>query len=161
MITLEFNQIKDQLESFSPESKVWVYYSLSPFESDSEKINTKIKDFTSTWKSHGAEVMGRGFVIAHQIIILVADISKSGVSGCSTDSSVRCIQSIAHDFQLDLFNRTSFFVLENENIEPQLFIDIKSIDVNSKVFNPFFRDLAEFRTDFIQKLSDSKYKRML
>lgn len=162
MILEEIQLIQDDLTGFSPESKVWVYYSTSNFNSNRPELNIKIQDFVKSWKSHGDEVIGKGYIISDQIILLIADISKSGVSGCSTDSSVRFIQSLATIYNLDLMNRNYVYTINNNStIERTPLVEIQSLDANTPIFNPFFQDLNDWKMNFIQPINDSKYKRLL
>jgi hypothetical protein len=57
------------------------------------------------WNSHGTPVKGFATVFFGQFIILMADETASGVSGCSTDSSVRLIKEIEKKFSVTLFDR--------------------------------------------------------
>ena len=47
----------------------------------------------------------------------MADETASGVSGCSTDSSVRLIKNIEKDFQVDMFDRQMLAFVVNERIQ--------------------------------------------
>ena len=59
---------------------------------------------------------GFGKLFFNQFIILIADETASGVSGCSTDSSVRLIKEIENKFDVDLFNRQNLAFFNGENI---------------------------------------------
>ena len=101
---------------FHPDSRVWIYQSDRSFtEQEQIEIDELLKQFTDSWTSHGAKVKGFGKLIFNQFIVLMADETASGVSGCSTDSSVRLIKEIENTYEADLFNRQNlaFFVGEN------------------------------------------------
>ncbi len=79
---------------FSGDSRVWIYQSNRQFTIDEAlQIEELLEGFTSTWKSHGADVTGLARLLFGQFIILLADETATGVSGCSTDSSVRLIKN--------------------------------------------------------------------
>ncbi|WP_204351865.1 hypothetical protein, partial [Klebsiella variicola] len=61
--------------------------------------------FVSNWISHGTPVKGYANLLFGQFIILMADETATGVSGCSTDSSVHLMKEIELRFKADLFNR--------------------------------------------------------
>jgi hypothetical protein len=91
---------------FDANSRVWVYQSDRPFTPvEIEQIQQKILGFVTTWKSHGAPVKGYGKVLFGQFIILMADESSTGVSGCSTDTSIRFIKEIEKEFGAEMFDR--------------------------------------------------------
>jgi hypothetical protein len=91
---------------FAGNSKVWIYQSNRVFSSfEILQIEERLYAFTSKWQSHGTPVKGYGILLFSQFIILMADESASGVSGCSTDSSVHLIKQIEGDFDVRLFDR--------------------------------------------------------
>ncbi|PUZ22521.1 hypothetical protein GA0116948_109118 [Chitinophaga costaii] len=99
--------IQQQLPAdFHPQSRVWIYQSNRPFsEQESKEINEQLHQFTSQWLSHGDQVKGWGTLFFNQVIVILADESQAGVSGCSTDSSVRIIKSIERQYDVNLFDR--------------------------------------------------------
>ena len=81
--------------TFPADSKVWVYQANRSFSlQEALDIEEMLNDFASQWKSHGIPVKGAGYLFFGQFIILMADETATGVSGCSTDSSVRLIKDI-------------------------------------------------------------------
>lgn len=95
-------------EDFSPSSRVWVYQS-SRLLTMSEALDAeeRLNEFAEQWLSHGADVKAAAFLFFGQFIILMADETVAGVSGCSTDSSVRFIKSLETAYHIELFDRTS------------------------------------------------------
>ena len=102
---------------FHPDSRVWIYQSDRSFtEKEQIEIDNLLKQFTDSWTSHGAKVKGFGKLFFNQFIVLLADETASGVSGCSTDSSVRLIKEIENRYSADLFNRQHLAFFNGENI---------------------------------------------
>lgn len=163
-MSLDFNILFPDLDSFDPSSKVWVYFSDRKFSNEEAvQIQKRIDQFCLEWTSHGAKVKSKGYLAFHRVIVLVADETQAGVSGCSTDSSVRFMKSIERDFLTNLMNREFFFYLDEEGIVYHHPIDkiIELKDNTIMVFNPFFKDLNEFRTSWLSPLMSSKYKRFV
>ncbi len=105
-------------EDFSDTSKVWIYQSSRMFFiSEALEMEDMLKAFAANWKSHGAEVKGFANLFFGQFIILMADETAAGVSGCSTDSSVHLIKSIEKKFNVDLFNRQNLAFEVKEKIQ--------------------------------------------
>ena len=105
-------------QDFAPSSRVWIYQSSRIFGlSEALAIEKMLDDFTTDWKSHGIPVKGFGTLFFGQFIVLMADEEKTGVSGCSTDSSVRLIKSIEENFKIDMFDRTSLGFVIKEKIQ--------------------------------------------
>ena len=109
--------INEQIpEDFSGDSRVWIYQSSRFFFlSEALQIEELLENFVAQWKSHGTPVKGYANLFFGQFIILMADESTAGVSGCSTDSSVHIIKEIEKLFKVDLFNRqTLAFIIKDK-----------------------------------------------
>ena len=109
--------LKDIPADFSAESKVWIYQ-CNRMLADNECIEIKdiLSDFASTWKSHGHVIKGYGSVLFNRFLLLLADESATGVSGCSTDSSVRLMKDIEIKYGISLFDRLTLAFLINKSI---------------------------------------------
>ena len=103
---------------FNDNSHVWVYQSNRNFTiKETIQIEELLKNFTKSWKSHGTPVKGFANLFFGQFIILMADETAMGVSGCSTDSSVRLIKNIEQDFHVELFDRLMLAFIIQERIQ--------------------------------------------
>lgn len=93
-------------EGYADHSRVWIYQSSRAFlEREQLEIQEQINQFTSQWQAHGHPVQGWGSILFGHFIVLMADESKTQVSGCSTDSSVRLIKSLERQYAVSLFDR--------------------------------------------------------
>ena len=105
-------------QNFNDNSHVWVYQSNRGFTiREALQIEELLQNFTKEWKSHGIPVKGYANLFFGQFIILMADETAMGVSGCSTDSSVRLIKNIEQDFQVELFDRLMLAFIIQERIQ--------------------------------------------
>lgn len=103
---------------FAPNSRVWIYQSNRLFSlSEALQIEDLLNDFVASWNSHGTPVKGWANLFFGQFIILMADESATGVSGCSTDSSVRLIKQIEQIFKVNLFDRLLLAFLVNDKVQ--------------------------------------------
>jgi hypothetical protein len=115
-MNLEYRSLLPQ--DFAPESRVWVYQSSRLFSlSEALDIEDMLRLFVDGWNSHGAPVKGFATLFFGRFIILMADESATGVSGCSTDSSVRLVKTLEQKFGVSMFDRHSLAFLRNEKIE--------------------------------------------
>ncbi len=103
---------------FDGSSKVWIYQCsrLLAF-SEALQVEEMLEQFVAGWKTHGADVKGYANLFFGQFIILMADESATGVSGCSTDSSVRMIKEIEQKFTVQLFDRQSLAFIVKDKIQ--------------------------------------------
>ena len=103
---------------FAADSRVWVYQSSRLFSlGEALQIEDLLNHFVENWKSHGTPVKGFGTLFFGQFILLMADERATGVSGCSTDSSVRLIKEIEQLYKVSMFDRQNLAFLLKEKIE--------------------------------------------
>ncbi len=103
---------------FAANSRVWIYQSSRRFSlGEALQIEDLLNHFVENWKSHGTPVKGFGTLFFGQFIILMADEQATGVSGCSTDSSVRLIKEIEQLYKVAMFDRQNLAFVSKEKIE--------------------------------------------
>lgn len=102
---------------FNDNSRVWIYQSSRLFLiSEALEMEAMLNDFTACWASHGAPVKGFANLLFGQFIVLMADQTATGVSGCSTDSSVRLIKLIEEKYKVQMLDRqTLAFVVKDKS----------------------------------------------
>jgi hypothetical protein len=108
-------------EDFSDDSRVWIYQSNRLFMlSEAFQLEDILKNSVENWQSHGAKVKGYANLFFGQFIVFMADESATGVSGCSTDSSVRVIKNIERDFNVNMFDRQmlAFYIKDRVQLLP-------------------------------------------
>lgn len=154
--------------SFHPGSKVWIYQANRVVSlQEALSIEDMLNDFTADWKSHGTPVKGAGYLFFGQFIILMADETATGVSGCSTDSSVRLIKEIEQQFSVSMFDRTTlaFVVKDKIQLLPlsqlQYAADNGFIDADTLYFNNLVQTKEELENSWIIPLKESWLKNRL
>lgn len=139
---------------FYPSSRVWVYQSSRLFSlAEALEIEEMMNDFTENWNSHGAKVKGYANLLFGQFIILMADETQAGVSGCSTDSSVRLIKTIEATFNVDMFNRQNLAFLVKNKIQ-MLPLSQLTYAVENNFINPdtiYFNNLVLNKDELLNK----------
>jgi hypothetical protein len=104
--------------SFSKDSKVWVYQGSRLLTlSEALKAEELINKFCAEWRSHGADVDAYGNLFFGQFLVLMADETKAGVSGCSTDSSVRFVKELGQALSIDFFDRNHLAFIVKDKIQ--------------------------------------------
>ena len=100
-MNLEYKHLLNN--NFHADSRVWIYQSSRLFSlNEALEIEELLKEFVQQWKSHGTPVKGEAYLFFGQFIVLLADETATGVSGCSTDSSVRLIKDIEQRFKVPI-----------------------------------------------------------
>jgi hypothetical protein len=105
-------------EDFHSGSRVWIYQSSRQFLiSEAFEIEDMLKHFLATWNSHGVPVKGFANLFHGRFLVFMADETATGVSGCSTDSSVRLVKAIEKKFKVDLFDRQLLAFIVKDKIQ--------------------------------------------
>jgi hypothetical protein len=139
---------------FASDSRVWVYQSSRLFGlSEALHIEELLNSFTANWQSHGAPVKGYGNLFFGQFIVLMADERATGVSGCSTDSSVRLIKQIEQLFKVNMFDRQmlAFFVKDKVQMLP---LSQLQYAINNNFITPdtlYFNNLVQTKEELDNK----------
>ncbi len=159
-MNLEYKNLLE--ENFSPDSRVWIYQSSRLFSlGEALEIEELLNDFTAKWLSHGVPVKGAGYLFFGQFIILMADERATGVSGCSTDSSVRLIKDIEQKFGVNMFDRTTLAFVVKDKIQMlplsqlQYAFDNGFINSHTLYFNNLVQTKQELENNWIIPIKDS------
>jgi len=149
-------------KDFNDNSRIWIYQSNRQFSiHETLQIEKLIEDFTCRWTSHGSDVKGFGNLFFGQFIILMADEAATGVSGCSTDSSVRLIKNIEQDYHVNLFDRQTLAFIVKERIqliplsEIPLAIENNLLTPDTLYFNNLVSNKAELLSKWIAPIKTS------
>lgn len=148
--------------NFHPSSRVWVYQTSRLFTmSEALEVEGLLNNFASDWKSHGTPVKGAGYLFFGQFVVLMADETASGVSGCSTDSSVRLIKDIEQKFGVNMFDRATlaFVVKDKVQLLPlsqlQYAFDNQFITADTLYFNNLVQTKKELEEEWLQPVKKS------
>jgi len=143
-------------ETFSPASRVWIYQCNRLFSlSEALQIEELLEQFTAAWHSHGTPVKGYANLFFGRFIVLMADETAAGVSGCSTDSSVRLVKDIEQLFTVSLFDRQllAFIIKDAIQLLPlaqvQYAINNNYIGADTVYFNNTVQTKEEFESNWM------------
>ena len=149
-------------EDFAGDSRVWIYQSPRLFSlSEALAIEEMLEAFVRDWRSHGIPVKGYANLFYGQFIALMADETATGVSGCSTDGSVRLIKEIEQRFGVQLFDRLmlAFRIKEKIRMVPlsqvPYALENGFIGPDTPYFNNTAQTKAELETHWLIPLKDS------
>jgi hypothetical protein len=147
---------------FAGNSRAWIYQSHRRFTpAEARQIEQLLKSFVLDWKSHGIPVKGWANLFYDQFIVLMADETASGVSGCSTDSSVHLIKQIEQLTSTRLFDRLNlaFFIDGEVKLVPMAQLpDVLGnglVNEESLYFNNTAQTKVELETKWLIPLKDS------
>jgi hypothetical protein len=156
----EYQQLLN--DDFDPSSKVWIYQSSRLFTmGEALQIEEMINQFAQNWHSHGVPVKAGAHLFFGQFVVLMADETATGVSGCSTDSSMRLIKEIEKIFGVNMFDRLALAFIIKDRVQilpmPQLKygVDQGFITADTLFFNNVVLTKEELEKNWIIPAKDS------
>jgi hypothetical protein len=151
-MNLEYKYLLDG--SFNNDSRVWIYQCNRLFSLDEAfQVEDRIKQFAANWQSHGDPVTAEAHLFFGQFIVLIVDETATGVSGCSTDGSVRMIREIEQQFNVQLFDRLSLAFVIKDKIELLPMAQLNYAMQNNFISPDtlYFNNVVQTREEFISK----------
>lgn len=149
-------------------SRVWIYQSDREFtDKEIEFISAKAEEFINQWTRHGDDLKGSFTIKYNQFLVLAVDESFNNVSGCSIDSSVRFVQALQSELQLDLMDKMNISFKDNETINIvklpifQRFAKAQKITPSTIVFNNMITTKEDFENNWEVTANKSWHKRFL
>jgi hypothetical protein len=149
-------------------SRVWVYQSDREFtQEEIEFISAKALLFIDNWTRHGDDLKGSFTIKYNQFLILAVDENFNNVSGCSIDASVRFVQELEKELELDLMNKMNVSFKDGNNInivklpEFQNFAKEQKITAETVVFNNMVDTKEDFETKWEVPANQSWHARFL
>ncbi len=139
---------------FNASSRVWIYQSSRRFFiSEALSMENLLTDFVKNWNSHGIPVKGFANLLFGQFIIIMADETATGISGCSTDSSVRLIKKIEELYKVNLFDRQMLAFYVKDNIQLLPFTQAKYAMQNAFITPDtlYFNNLVTIKEELLSK----------
>ena len=149
-------------------SRVWIYQSNRSFsDQELQEINSKLEEFITQWTAHGADLKASFEVKYKRFITLALDQKLNSATGCSIDASVRFIQQLEKDYNVDLLDKMNVSYKQGEFVAYKTLTDFrkmakeKAVSKNTIVFNNLVNTKAEYLEEWEVPASDSWHNRFL
>jgi hypothetical protein len=149
-------------------SRVWIYQADREFtDTEIDFIASKAEDFINQWTRHGDDLKGSFTFKYNQFLVLAVDESFNNVSGCSIDSSVRFVQALEKELNLDLMNKMNITFKDNDRInlvklsDFQRFAKEQKVTSDTIVFNNMVNTKEAFENNWEIPVKESWHKRFL
>jgi len=149
-------------------SRVWIYQSNRSFsDQELQEINSKLEEFFTQWTAHGADLKASFEIKYKRFITLALDQKLNSATGCSIDASVRFIQQLEKDYNVDLLDKMNVSYKQGEFVAYKTLTDFrkmakeKAVSKNTIVFNNLVNTKAEYLEEWEVPASDSWHNRFL
>jgi hypothetical protein len=158
---VDFNQLPE-------ESRVWIYQCNRSF-SDEEiiEIRKRLDDFIEDWTAHGKGLESGYNILYKRFIVIGLNQNLNMATGCSIDASVRFIQELEKDYDVDLMDKMNVSFKQGEYVAYKPLKDFrkmakdKAVSKNTVVFNNLVTNIAEFKENWEVPASESWHSRFL
>lgn len=158
---VEFNTLPE-------EARVWIYQANRSFtELEIEEIQEKLNVFVNNWTAHGGDLQSGCLIKYKRFIVIALDQKMNAATGCSIDDSVRFIQQLEKEYNVDLMDKMNVSYKQGEYIAYKSLLDFrkmakdKAVSKNTIVFNNLVTNIAEFNENWEVPASESWHSRFL
>ncbi len=149
-------------ETLPESARIWIYQGSRSFsEQELAEINRKLTEFLKEWTAHGSSLQA-GYEIPYgRFIVIGLDHSMAAASGCSIDASVRFIQQLEQEYQIDLLDKMNVSYKQGEFVAYKSLTDFrkmarqKAVSKNTVVFNNLVANKFEYLTHWEVPASES------
>ncbi|QSE98268.1 hypothetical protein [Fulvivirga lutea] len=155
-------------DSISDNARLWVYQSSRELTTEEiAKIEPLLEQFINQWTAHGNNLQASYKIYYNRFIALAVDENLHNATGCSIDSSVNFMRSLAQNLNVDLFDRTQIAFKENDEIKIESLNNFKNkvksgeLATEVMVFNNAISLKKELEEKWILPLAESWAGRFL
>jgi len=130
-------------------------------------ISNKAKDFIEQWTRHGDNLKGSFTIKYNQFLVLAVDENFNNVSGCSIDASVRFVQQLENELNIDLMDKMNVSFKDGGSINVVKLIDFQKFAKEQKitketiVFNNMIQTKAAIESEWEVPASKSWHNRFM
>ena len=157
-----------KFEALTETARVWIYQCNRSFsDSEIEEISEKLTNFLDGWTAHGADLKS-GFEIKYKRFIVIAlDQEMNPATGCSIDASVKFIQELETDYEVDLMDKMNVSYKQGDYVAYKTLTDFKkmakdkAVSKNTIVFNNLVNSKAEYLEFWEVPASESWHSRFV
>ena len=155
-------------ETFSPESKIWIYQCSREFTNDEvTEIAQKGEVFISRWHAHESRLEAAMEIVYNRFIIFAVDEDHAQASGCSIDKSVAFIKETEAFYNVSLLDRMQVAFKNNGIITTSPLSEFEKLlksgllNDNTIVFNNLVATKKEFDNNWEVPLKNSWHSRLI
>lgn len=149
--------------AFAPESRLWIYIAERALnEQEKNQVESELLRFTDGWTAHNAALMATAELWNNQVIMLLVDETQAGASGCSIDKSVRFLEQLGEQLNIDFFDRMQFAWINqagavqfNKLNEIPGLLKAMEIQGDTIVVNTLVKTLGELRQGWLSTFETS------
>jgi hypothetical protein len=149
-------------------ARVWIYAANRIFSlAEASQLNEKVQHFAKRWTAHDATLSADAALLYNCFLVFAVDENLVRASGCSIDSSVHFVKTLASDFQADFFNRQLLYYFNEDELcvtplhEAASQFQLGIINEQTKVFNNLIFTKKDLIENWIKPVHQTQYLKIL
>ena len=134
-------------------ARVWIYQSSRKFSDEEVSVIQEQMDlFLAQWTAHGSDLEAGLEVRYNRFIIIGLNQDNASASGCSIDASVRFIQQLQTQFDVDLLDKMNVTFYSGDFIAHKSLLDFRKMAKNRSVSRDtiVFNNLVTTKEDYLE-----------
>ena len=150
------------------QARVWIYQASRPFSKEEKAdITQEIEAFLKQWAAHGSDLLTSYEIPYDRFIVIGLNEEVQGATGCSIDSSVRFIQTLETEYQIELLDKMNVTHKEGDKLlytplkEFRSLAKKRKISSSTIVFNNLVVDKAEYTSHWEVPAGQSWHSRFI
>ncbi len=149
-------------EKFPDESRVWLYQTDRPLSDEEvKKTRDRLFSFMREWAAHGNKLWGAADVINPYFVAVSVNDALTPPSGCSIDASVKELQLLGKEINVDFFTRMKVTYINDGHLDQVNFSELSELDEDTPIYDPLIAKLRELRTKFPSPLKESSFSHLV
>jgi len=150
--------MKTSFDQLPDSARIWVYaLDRVLTQEERERTASLLDQFVGQWESHKAPVAGAWEIVEDRFIV-VAGHCTDGVSGCSTDASVRVIKEVEQATGVRAFDRSLVFYRDGggkvtavPRADFQALVDGGRVRTDTPVFDATIQSVGDLRAGRLER----------
>ncbi len=150
------------------QNRIWIFQANQVVDAErARSIDESVRRFVRTWSSHGRPLSAKAAFVHRLFVLVEADESVNGVSGCAQDALVHFVRRLAESFGLDFFDRKLVALSLSNGIELVKLSELKTLKERGSITDDtVFYDTLISRSEDLEKnwlkaLGDSWVKKWI
>ncbi|MDU0372233.1 hypothetical protein ACFPAF_17655 [Hymenobacter endophyticus] len=99
-------------------ARLWIYQANRPFTpTEQQALQPVLQQFATDWTSHGRALAASAVILHHQFLVIGLDEAVADASGCSIDASVRFVQGLEQQLEIQLLEKSQMAFLVSGEVQ--------------------------------------------
>ncbi len=149
-------------DKFPDESRVWLYQTDRPLtEKEIKMTRDRLFAFMREWAAHGNKLWAAADVINPYFVAVSVNDALTPPSGCSIDASVKELQALGNELNVDFFTRMKVTYISGGHLDQINFSELSELAEDTLIYDPLVAKLGHLRSKFPLNLKDSSFSHLV